>query len=904
MQKNIPKGLLMITLTFLFTLTIAGAAFAATGDQVTNAIVTPTTLPLVNSNSTQGGNDQFVVNTTPAQGFPTNGSSYANINTGNNAESSAKLTLNLAIPQGAKTLSFDWRFATYEYPDWKDYADWAKVEIIDGNSVTNILLLPNGKTVDVKNAWNYLSPTNPNNIGYTATTPMYTTSTDISAYAGKNILLVFSIADAQDKLYTSALFIDNLNIKPVRTSLVVGAGSGFNGNSVPITATLTSNGNPVVGRTVSFTVNGVGAGTAVTNGAGVASVNYLISNMNAGGFPIVATFVQDGQYVGSTGSNTLTVNRNATSLVVGAGSGFNGNSVPITATLTSNGNPVVGRTVSFTVNGVGAGTAVTNGAGVASVNYLISNMNAGGFPIVATFVQDGQYVGSTGSNTLTVNRNATSLVVGAGSGFNGNSVPITATLTSNGNPVVGRTVSFTVNGVGAGTAVTNGAGVASVNYLISNMNAGGFPIVATFVQDGQYVGSTGSNTLTVIPTANVTITKTGNGPLNVGETGTFTITLTNNGPNAANNVVVTDVLPGGFSFGTPSQGSISGNVWNVGTLACGDSATVTVSGLITSDMAGTTINNEATETQDEFTQESQTACASIVVNPMANVTIAKTGNGPMNVGQTGTFTITLTNNGPNAANNVVVTDVLPGGFSFGTPSQGSISGNVWNVGTLACGDSATVTVSGLITSDMAGTTINNEATETQDEFTQESQTACASIYVPSADLVLTKTVDKTKPVVKDVVVFTLIVNNHGPDTSVNVQVADKLPQGLTFVKYTASTGTYDPATGIWTIGDLKNGETAWINITSTVDQVGNITNNASVTSLTYDPNIEGSSSSASIDAQQSQSGGGGVNPDNGSGNYSSVGAETVAMQKTGVPIGMILTALLMLVTGLVMPRKK
>ena len=148
------------------------------------------------------------------------------------------------------------------------------------------------------------------------------------------------------------------------------------------------------------------------------------------------------------------------------------------------------------------------------------------------------------------------------------------------------------------------------------------------------------------------------------------------------------------------------------------------------------------------------------------------------------------------------------------------------------------------------------------------------------------------------------MNNHGPDTSVGVQVADKLPQGLTFVKYAASTGTYDPATGIWTIGDLKNGETAWINITSTVDQVGNITNNASVTSLTYDPNIEGGSSSASIDAQQSQSVGGEVSPGNDSSNYSSVGAETVAMQKTGVPIGMILTALLMLVTGLVMPRRK
>ena len=38
----------------------------------------------------------------------------------------------------------------------------------------------------------------------------------------------------------------------------------------------------------------------------------------------------------------------------------------------------------------------------------------------------------------------------------------------------------------------------------------------------------------------------------------------------------------------------------------------------------------------------------------------------------------------------------------------------------------------------------------------------ASIYVPSADLVLTKTVDNAKPTVKDTVIYTLIVNNQGP----------------------------------------------------------------------------------------------------------------------------------------------
>ena len=44
-----------------------------------------------------------------------------------------------------------------------------------------------------------------------------------------------------------------------------------------------------------------------------------------------------------------------------------------------------------------------------------------------------------------------------------------------------------------------------------------------------------------------------------------------------------------------------------------------------------------------------------------------------NVGDTITFTVTLTNNGPNAATSVQVTDLLPAGLTFvsATPSQGT-----------------------------------------------------------------------------------------------------------------------------------------------------------------------------------------------------------------------------------------
>jgi gliding motility-associated-like protein/uncharacterized repeat protein (TIGR01451 family) len=59
-----------------------------------------------------------------------------------------------------------------------------------------------------------------------------------------------------------------------------------------------------------------------------------------------------------------------------------------------------------------------------------------------------------------------------------------------------------------------------------------------------------------------------------------------------------------------------------------------------------------------------------------------------------TFTITVTNNSPNAVNNVVVNDVIPNGYSVVsvTPSAGTWSAPNWNIASLAVGVSRTLTI--------------------------------------------------------------------------------------------------------------------------------------------------------------------------------------------------------------------
>jgi uncharacterized repeat protein (TIGR01451 family) len=101
----------------------------------------------------------------------------------------------------------------------------------------------------------------------------------------------------------------------------------------------------------------------------------------------------------------------------------------------------------------------------------------------------------------------------------------------------------------------------------------------------------------------------------------------------------------------------------------------------------------------------------------------------------------------------------------------------------------------------------------------------------TADLSLTQTVDNHTPDIGNNVTFTLTVTNSGPDDASGVAVTDALPTGYTYVSDTPSTGTYNNGSGVWTIGDLANGNSATLTITATALASGNYTNDAEVTAV-------------------------------------------------------------------------
>ncbi len=260
---------------FVLIIFLIGSCSASTPQEVSDAIVTPDTQQYITEVGSKSGNDtQFQVYNQSLQGFPTNGSSFAVISSGNasgingtpsgvslyvgsgNSNTTgqysnrnnfsydiANIFFKIKLPKGAKTLSFDWRFATTEAINNPIYWDWARAVITYGTTTYNILFLPDGNLVDVNKAQPYSNSVQgnftPNDVKYiyvtgnNQTPGVYHVTFDVSQWAGKEIELDFWVADENDGVVDSALFLDNLHISVEDNSTVNAATVPMQKTGVP-----------------------------------------------------------------------------------------------------------------------------------------------------------------------------------------------------------------------------------------------------------------------------------------------------------------------------------------------------------------------------------------------------------------------------------------------------------------------------------------------------------------------------------------------------------------------------------------------------------------------------------------------------------------------------------------------
>lgn len=194
-------------------------------------------------------------------------------------------------------------------------------------------------------------------------------------------------------------------------------------------------------------------------------------------------------------------------------------------------------------------------------------------------------------------------------------------------------------------------------------------------------------------------------------------------------------------------------------------------------------------------------------------------------GDTTTYVLTVKNNGPDTATNVVANDSLPTGlaYSSATASNGSYdatSGN-WTIGSLANGASATLTLKTTVNGGTNTTVITNTARVSQSSSIvdpQSNNTATVALTVTNvADMGVAMSLNNIRPRENDTVTYTLKIENFGPNNAGSVTVKDLLPTGLSYVSATPSVGTYDKALGEWTVGGLNAGVSATMSLKVSVN---------------------------------------------------------------------------------------
>ena len=219
------------------------------------------------------------------------------------------------------------------------------------------------------------------------------------------------------------------------------------------------------------------------------------------------------------------------------------------------------------------------------------------------------------------------------------------------------------------------------------------------------------------------------------------------------------------------------------------------------------------------------------------------------MGDTITYTITVVDNGPDTATGATVTDHLPAGVSFvsATPSQGSYDPvtATWTVGTVTTATAQTLTIAALVVS--ANPEANTASISHADQFDPNpaNNTNTASVDPQHADLALLKTVSNPTPNVGDTLTYTVTLVNNGPSDATAVAVTDQLPAGLALVSATPSQGSYDAASGLWTLGTVTSTAVPTLTVQARVVSAGAQTNTASVTHADqFDPNPGNNTASA------------------------------------------------------------
>jgi uncharacterized repeat protein (TIGR01451 family) len=247
---------------------------------------------------------------------------------------------------------------------------------------------------------------------------------------------------------------------------------------------------------------------------------------------------------------------------------------------------------------------------------------------------------------------------------------------------------------------------------------------------------------------------------------------------------------------------------------------------------------------------SPATCLPVVIYQCAtDLQITKSDNpDPVAAGNTLTYSVIVTNNGTITAKNVSVTDDLPAGLTLNSalPSPGSWSSPTWTIGDLAAGGSATLTLTTTVNQGFTGSTLTNTATvssTTLDTDTGNNSDTELTQANKQADVSVSKSCTTSPVVAGQQINYTIQVQNNGPSDALNVSLEEVNPS-ISNLQYSLDNATWMSWSSPFSLGTLHAGNTESIYLKGIVlsSVTGSLSNTATVTTSTTDPNTANNSS--------------------------------------------------------------
>lgn len=397
--------------------------------------------------------------------------------------------------------------------------------------------------------------------------------------------------------------------------------------------------------------------------------------------------------------------------------------------------------------------------------------------------------------------------------------------------------SFSLSGTFAGDFSWDGAGVEAGDYYVYAVATGGQAIPSEAYAPGGPVHVDHEADLAVSLTTTQGTPDTGLDEL------PLVVRVTNQGGREATGARLTLDLPQGFVLASGANADGNGVSLDLGTIAAG----ATVEQLVVADRAaalqpglftfGATVSALTADPDASNNQATLPVAFSDAALRGFDLRMWREGlDQTVPFGANLTYRLAITNDGADPAASFSVTELLQnaravaaqvvdqGGASVSTYAS-SYNGDYVSVSGYNLAPGATVlldiTVTPYGTATVTATATASGSGGVGEAFNADNSLtgaigAAAPGAVAEADLSLALTPSATTALVGDQLTYDLVLTNAGPGAASAIAVRFDPGAGVTIDSASSVQGTYDPATRIWTVGNISNGISRTLHVTATV----------------------------------------------------------------------------------------